>query len=148
MDPPLIVRPTAGSEFVDHAKALQTLVNIKKDNEWGLRQAADHTILSDVKMGTGFYYIPFEETVMKTAVAKITKRAPRIRTHRIEDVVVPGGSTDCQDGEWIAMRHWLSPSELRLYGKMRGWDIESSAVTSMSERTKTQRERFGLTSPQ
>ena len=108
VSPILTVRPVSGDdhpERIMRAKALQEHVNWGAANEWGLRIAADESILDDVKLGTGAYYVPFTEHVQKTKTAKVTRRGPAILTVPIEDFFVPGGSyDDLQRTRWLAIR--------------------------------------------
>jgi len=139
----------ATSESTADAKALQRFVNWGTANEWGLRAAADHTVLDDVQLGTGIFYIPWVDTIKKTKSAVVTQRGPVILPVAVEDFLVPGGSRgDLQRERWVGMRFWLTKSELETRAFARKWDIEGVAPCGDVSFVRTMREQYGRTAGQ
>src|SRR3990172_3914790 len=145
--PTLTVRAVHGRTSLQAAKALQAFINWGAANEWALRSAIEQSVLDDVQLGTGSLYIPFVEHQKKTKVKKITSRAPRILTHPIEDLILPGGAADdLQVARWVGLRWWYLFSELRDKAKAKKWDITGVIPVGAIGWTKSRREQLGRTS--
>jgi hypothetical protein len=147
VSPIVTTRPISGDQFperVQRAKALQDHIGWGVANEWGLRSAADESILDDVKLGTGVYYVPFVEDVRKTKSMTVKQRGPRILSVPIEDAFVPGGSyEDQQRTRWLALRFWYTSSELRDQARAGQWDISEAQAAGAVGWVRTRREMLG-----
>lgn len=147
VSPIVTVRAVSADDFperIDRAKALQAHVNWGAANEWGLREALDETVLDDVKLGTGVYYIPFVESIVKTKSRTVTRRGPRIFSIPVEDAFVPGGSyEDQQRSRWVALRFWPTKSELADEAEAGGWDISEAQPAGTVGWVRTRREMLG-----
>lgn len=145
VSPTVTVRAT-GQKGGDAAKAMQRFVNWVTDNEADMRKACEHTLLDDVQLGTGVYYIPWVDHMKKTDVHRVIRRGPKIFSVPPEDFLVPGGvESDLQTAQWCAMRRWLTEGELRLKGKQLGWDLEDVAPAAATGWVRHRRERMGHT---
>lgn len=142
---PIVNAQATNSAFTEFEYAIQRLINHGTNTDFGLREAADHTILDDVKHGTGVYYVPYTERVKVTDVARITERGPRIRSWPVEDFLVPGGTEELHGADWVGLRMWLTPSEMNMRSKVRGWDTSGAKMTTKSSAIRTTREAFGNT---
>lgn len=156
---PIVTVRETNKEFSEHAKALQMFVNWGVENEWGLREAAEHALLDCVQLGTGAFVVPYEEGIKKTRVRRVTERGPRIRAVAPEDLIMQGGSI--QDPErmpWIGIQMWMSGDELKAYGKVRSdiqdhegtddprkWDIDLAKPCGTISRTREMREFYART---
>lgn len=118
MKPILTVTPT-NKTWTKHAPPLQAFVNWGVNNEFNLRSAADHTIMDVVQLGTGATHTPFIKLVRKTRVVRIVDFGPQIQAIPIEDLIVPGGSTqDVNRLPWIGIRCWMSRKEVRAHASL------------------------------
>lgn len=130
----------------DQATALQEHINWGVANEWGVRQAAEESILDNVKLGTGIYYVPFVEDIRKTRDRTVTQRGPRVMTWPVEDFFVPGGSYgDLQATKWCAFRSWLNERQLTDQGAEDGWDVALAASAAHVGWVRNRREMLGRT---
>lgn len=146
VSPLLTVRPTNGSRFVRHAKAMQSWVNYMANNEVGLREAVENTLMDDCQLGTGIYYVPLVEHVKKTRNFRVTSKRPRVFSHPVEDTIVPGGvMDDIQDIPWIGLRFWYTKSEMMGRAKYRNWDISKSAPAGSKDWVRHRRESLART---
>lgn len=143
VSPTVTIRPT-GPQGGDAAKAMQRFVNWVTDNEADMRKACEHTLLDDVQLGTGVYYIPWVDQMKKTDVHRVLRRGPKIFSIPPEDFLVPGGvESDLQTAQWCAMRRWLTEGELRLQGRQLGWDLEGVSAAASTGWVRHRRERMG-----
>jgi len=149
IQPILTVRAVSADDFPDRrmrAEALQEHINWGVANEWGLRAAADETILDDVKLGTGIFHIPFVESIRKTRVETVTSRGPAIRPFPVEDFFVPGGAYgDLQTAKWCAGRWWYTESELKDHARAEDWDISMVSPSAAIGWVRNRREMLGRT---
>lgn len=131
----------------EQAVALQEHINWGVANEWGVRQAAEESILDDVKLGTGIYYVPFVEDIRKTRDRTVTQRGPRVLTHPVEDFFVPGGSYgDLQRTKWCAFRFWYNEQQLiDQGGGDAGWNIGAAQSAVNVGWVRNRREMLGRT---
>lgn len=149
IQPVLTVRPVAADEDLvkerrELADILQEHVNWGVTNEWGLRTAANETLLDDVKLGTGIFFIPFTESVKKTASLTVRERGPRIETVPVEDFIVPGGSYgNLQETRWVARRWWLDLTGLMDRAREEEWDIEGVQSAGAISWVRNRRELLG-----
>lgn len=146
-NPVLTARPTKGDpENVADAKVLQTFIDRVTMIESDLRDASEDAILDDVQLGTGVYYIPWVEHVVKHRDTKIISKGPKIVALPVEDLVVPGGSpSNIQKARWVAARFWKTQHELETLAEQLGWDIEGFSPCGARDSIKQVRERLGHT---
>ena len=146
-DPIIRVRPSGTHiDMEDVSADIQTLANRLAGTEMGLHSAARHTILDDVKHGTGVYYVPWTERVRITDIARITNRQPRVYSPPLEDVLTPGGAETFDEWlPWVGVRYWLSETQMRTRRDAYGWDIEGTQTTSSTGYTRYAREQSGNT---
>lgn len=145
ISPMVTVRATSG-KFKDHTKALQRWVNFVAANESGIREASEHTILDDVQLGTGIYYIPWVKTIKKTKVAKVLREGPKVFTMPIEDFITAGGADfDLQEMDWCSLRFWYTETQLQELAKKQDLDIENTIPVGVVGWVKSKRENLGRT---
>ena len=119
---PITVRHL-NKEYVEKAKAMQAWIDVLID-DIGLRPASEHSIFDTAQLGNGFYYIPFVETFTKHKAFKVTERGPKIISMLPDDVFATGGVFyDVQQCRTLALRFYLTDSELKTYQKTKKWDI-------------------------
>lgn len=130
-------------EAAETARALQRRVNIGATSEWGLRRPIEQACLDCVQLGTGVLVVPFVETITQTDIQRVTERGPRPQAWPIEDVVVPGGSTDdVQRLPWIALRSWLAPGPLALRARRERWETTDFQPQARPGFVRSQRENL------
>jgi len=146
ISPIVTVRPT-GDEFVDVGKSLQRLINWGVTNEWGLRRAAEHTILDDVQLGTGIYYIPFVTQTYKTMTQeRVTWAAPQIHSIPVEDFYLPGSSPpQLTHSRWAAFIRRMTLVQLQVSAKKLDWDLDGIQKTGSQGFVRDRRERLAKT---
>jgi len=145
--PVLTARGANGTVDPKAVSGIQRLIDWGIKSEWALRPAAEHSVLDNVQLGTGAYYIPFVEHKKKTKTKKVTSRAPRILTHPIEDVLVPGGAHgDLQTERWCALRFWYTEGEMEDRRDAEKWNIEGVIPVGTIGWMRTRREQLGRTS--
>ena len=145
IDPLVTIRPTSRGTQED-ADALQDLARHVAIVEAKIGPAAEDTILDDVQLGTGFYYIPWIEEVVKKRAYQVRTAGPRIISMPIEDVIVPAGSTgDLDEIRWLGLRFWLTHAELVDRANLRGWDIEGCSPASGTSTLRERRQNLGHT---
>lgn len=143
--PILSARPQ-DEPWVEHAKAVQRWINYVAANEFGLRDATDHTFFDCCQLGTGVFHIPFVEDIYKHKVFNVRTRGPRILPISPENFLVPGGSRgDIQRDRWVAVRHWYMPDEMRLRARFRGWDITRAIPVASIDWVRRHHEHLNLT---
>lgn len=150
--PIVTVRPTGTSqEEYDLANALQRFIAWGVEYEWKLRAAAEDATLDCIKLGSGALYIPWVESVKKTAKRVVRDVGPRILAIPPEDLVFPAGlQRDAQLLPWIGWRQYLSESEMRERtnhpDKDRAWD-DAAMLCGAPSATRQERERGGRSMP-
>ena len=143
---PFITARAVGPPFVEHAKAVQRFANWMAANELGLREAAEHTVLDDVQLGTGIYYIPWVEHTQKTDVHRVLTRGPRCLSIDPKDFIVPGGAYgDLQAVRWCGFRFWYTEGEFRERATLGKWDASKAMPVGMVDWVRSHRETLGLT---
>lgn len=144
---PIITTRAVNNKYIQHQKAFQRWTEYVATNELNLREQADHSILDNVLMGTGAFYIPWVEEVKKTNVLETTWQGPRVFSMPPEDVIVPGGSAASpQNTRWIGLRFWYTKAELELMKKQQEWDIDGAAIAGGMSTIRLERERLAGTS--
>lgn len=140
--PLLMVRGTDA----ETAKALQTLVNTIAEQIIGLRAAADVSFLDCCQLGTGVFYVPYVQKLLKGPSLKKRDQAPRIYPIAPEDLLVPAGSVgDVQTVPWVAIRHWYTKGEMPLVAKQNGWDTTGLEPSAQSDPVRSARLRLAKT---
>ena len=128
----------------DTAKALQRYINWMSKNEAETRPATEDTVLDDVQLGTGVFYIPWVERRKKTRTSKVLQRRPVIYSIPPEDLIVPSGSTkDIQDMQWAAIRFWKTWEELSDSERYDGWDLNGVVAAGAKDWVRNRRETLG-----
>lgn len=141
---PLVTTRAITPDAVQAAKALQTFINWGVTNEWNLRPASEHTILDDVQLGTGVYYVPFVEMKKKTRLARWMARGPRIVSVPLEDFVLPAGAGgDLQLEPWVAVRTWYTEGEFADQATAGDWTRDVAQPVGQVGWVRSQRERLG-----
>lgn len=155
VSPILTVRATRrANEFpnmVTAAAGLQDFADWGVANEWGLRQAANHTFLDAVQLGTGVFYTPHIEIVKRTGTRTVIDYGPRIRAIPIEDFLAPGGSGAILDElPWVDLRFWMTHGELQEYrkadDKAARWKIKDLKPVASVDYVRQRREALGRSS--
>lgn len=133
-------------DLAEHKKALEDFVDWGVRNEFELRQAAEHSILDTVQLGTGAYYIPWIVDRKKTKVQKIIGVKPRIHAWPIEDVIVQGGSVvNIQNMQFVGLRSYMTEHQLALNAELFDWDVSQAQEAASVGWVKNTRERLGRT---
>ncbi len=143
--PILTVRPVNPAR-VPEAKAMQFWVNWLAENECEMRTCAEHSLLDDIKLGTGIIYCPFVQREKKTKVRRITMMGAVMRSIAPEDFIVPGGAEqNVDDLSWCAARFYLTPSELQARAKEYKWAISEAKPIGSLSWVRSKREALGRT---
>lgn len=143
---PIVTIRATNERFTQQAKAFQRFTDFVTTNESGIRIASDDVFLDDVQLGTGVYYIPWVETLRKTKSSRLQERSPCVVGVPIEDFIVPGGAKrDLHKHRWVAYRTWLSPDELSVRAKLRGWNTDGIVATGSIGWVRNRRETLGRT---
>ena len=143
---PIVTVQAVSSEEIEGAKGLQRFINWGANSLFGVRNAAEHAILDNVQLGSGFYYCPWVERRKKTKTDSLLLGGPRIFSVPPEDFLVPGGaSEDLQTLPWVAMRTWLTPGDIARRVERSGWDVDGWAPAGGVEWVRSRRELLGRT---
>jgi muconolactone delta-isomerase len=139
---------TVRSPNVQYAKALQALVNkLSSMADVNFRPATEHSMLDDIILGTGLFYVPWTEATKKTNINKVKYFGPRIYSVGPEDILVPGGSMDnIELLPWIAYRTYPTEHELKLRAKRLDLDIEGIAPAGAVDQVRATRESLARSS--
>lgn len=141
---PLLTCRAQDGRYIKHAKAMQRLANFLPD-EMNLREAAEHMLFDTCQLGTGCYYVPFTETVLKTSGYKVTERGPKIMAIPPEDIIVFGGSyQNIQNQALFGIRFWYTESEMQGHKKFRKWDISAAKPCPSKDVVRARREIHAL----
>jgi hypothetical protein len=144
---PMVTVQAVEQRYIEGAKGLQRYVNWGVSGLFGTRNAAEHAILDDVQLGSGFYYCPWVEKRKKTKTDQLLIGGPRIFSVPPEDFLVPGGATDdLQTLPWVAMRNWFGPGEFGRRAIAREWDTEGVMPAGGVDWVRSRREVLGRTS--
>ena len=133
-------------ELSEAKKAVEDFVNWSVRNELDTKNAAEHSFLDDIQLGTGAFVIPWITDRKKTKVHKIISMHPQIMTWPIEDVILPGGSFQAvQNMPRIALRSYLTEWDLEFNRKTFNWNTEFATPAAAVGWVRTQREGLGKT---
>lgn len=144
--PVVTVRPTNGQseDTVARAKGIQRFIDRVVMVESDFQEASKNAVLDDVKMGTGVFYIPWMETVVKKKMMTVRDAGPRMIAVPIEDFFLAAGPySNIQTAEWVGARFYLTAGELNERSKLRGWDIEGLSVSGDTGWVRHTREVMG-----
>ena len=143
---PLVTCRATNTKWVQHSKAMQMFVDWALRNDFGSREEIEEMVLDDVKLGTGFFYVPFVEMVKKTVTRRITSRGPKIIAMPPEDVLLPGGArANLQLARWLALRFYYGEHDLEPRATELGWDIDGVQITGAVGWVRSRREALGRT---
>lgn len=143
---PLVTVRATNAAYKEHQKAMQRWVEYVATSECGLRAESEHSLLDDVQLGTGIYYVPWVERRKKTDIIETIERGPKIFAVPPEDFIVPGGSKgNPQDMRWCALRFWYNYAELALNASELGWDIEGVSIAGGTSALRQTREHLART---
>lgn len=139
-----MVKGTNDKVSIDTAKAIQRYINWLARNEVGIRVASEDTVLDDVQLGTGVFYIPWTEQRKKTRTSKIIRRRPIVYSIPPEDCITPIGTPyGIQDTPWIAIRFWKTIEELFDSAQYDGWNITDAQPAGAKDWVRNRREMLG-----
>lgn len=129
---------------VEDAKAMQEFAN-RVAKEMGLRTASEETLLDDVQLGTGVYYVPWVEEVKKVRSYEVRSKGPRAFYLPIEDFLVPAVAHSMYEyAPWIGLRFWLTEGEIALRAKVNPrWDIQGISHAGDTSWVRNRRETIG-----
>lgn len=129
----------------DAAKALQRFVNhLAASPDVDCRNAGEDTLLDDIQLGTGLFYVPWVERTKKTKTAKILSVGPRIKSMAPEDVIVPGGTTQSIDEmPLFGLIFYPTEQELADLARVNGWDLTYFAPVASRDWVRSRREILG-----
>jgi hypothetical protein len=124
-------------------KAFQRFINWVASHEANCREASEDSLLDNVQLGTGIYYIPWNEETKKTRTARVVARGPRIWSIPVEDCIVPGGckTSDVDELPWIALRFWLTDFEMADQAIRNKWDVSHALPSAAKDWVSTRREQ-------
>ena len=147
---PILSARATSERFVESAKSMQAFVDrlVEKDLV-GLKPAANTALLDDTQLGSGFYYIPYDEYVTKARAHKVTHRGPRIIAMSPEDVIItPGSRGDLQRDRFVALRFWYSKGEMAERARMLKWtDADKVQPIGRVDSARIQYERDASLTP-
>jgi hypothetical protein len=116
---PILTVAATKEQQVKQAQALQDFCNWGIENEFGVRECAEHAIMDVIQLGTGAIYTPYVEVVRKTQTRRIIDRGPRCQPIPIENLIVPGGTVgDVTTAPWVAIRMFLSFADVKARAMM------------------------------
>jgi hypothetical protein len=143
---PIVTVQAVSASEIEGAKGLQRFTNWGANSLFGVRNAAEHAILDNVQLGSGFYYCPWVERRRKTKTDQLLIGGPKIFSIPPEDFLVPGGaSEDLQTLPWVAMRVYLTAGEFSMRAIKGNWDTEGVMPTGSVEWVRSRRELLGRT---
>lgn len=143
---PVLMARDATGEFEKEAKLVQKVID-RGMKQWGLRPAAEDGLLDTTQLGTGVYYVTWQEVVKRTLSAtKVTRFGPRILSVPPEDFLVPGGAHgDLECMPWVAMRTWPTMKDLNTRAIAEGLELEGVQPAGNVGWVRSRRELLGRT---
>lgn len=126
VNPVLSVRSsTAGAE--KGSMALQHFIDVMAEAELNLRPSSREVVFDCVKLGTGFFYVPWVDRLIVRDVQEVTQSGPMAIAVPPDDLYLPPDcDIDLDRARWLAYRVILTEGELRLRGKDAGWDLDKA----------------------
>ncbi len=141
---PIITARETNAQWTEHTKAFQRFMNFGHANEFNTRVASENSFLDTIQLGTGIYYIPWVESVVRQRSRIIRHASPRIFSIPIEDFFVPGGSfDDLQRARWNGMRTMLTRGEMSERALAGRWDVRAAMPAGKKNFVRSERERLG-----
>ena len=131
-----------------HARALQTFINRMVNKDVGFRMGTNNAYLDVTQMGTGVFYIPWAVKLRKTNTHRIVDEGPRIFSVPVEDFLVSPSYSDMEDAPWVAMRTYLTSSEMEQRERLRNWDISEAEPAPVEDWVRSRRERLAHVEPE
>lgn len=129
-------------DYLQRAKAMQKWVDILI-KEIKLRKACEHSTMDTCQLGTGFFYTPFVEYYLKHKVYKIIHRGPIVYSMMPDDVLISGGPQyEIDDARLVAVRFYLTKSELETAKKFRKWESDLARPCAGGDWLRQRRERI------
>jgi hypothetical protein len=147
--PFVTVRPkpkgVGNDELVASAKALQVFANhLAASPDVSLRDAAETSILDNVQLGTGLFYVPWVEKYKKTKTGKVLSRGPKIRAIAPEDIIVPGGTRQSiEEMPLFGICVYYTEQELADAARVNNWDISGFKPLGATNWVRSRRETLG-----
>ena len=130
-------------DTVDAAKALQRFVNHIATDESGVYEAAKHSIMDDVQLGTMVLYTPWIQRRRKTRTSTILAQHPIIRPMPVEDWIIFENNKSLQETIGTGLRFYRSEGELNDYARLNNWNLDHVIPIGGKEWVRTRRETLG-----
>jgi hypothetical protein len=130
-------------ETVSKSKALQRLVNHIASTEAMVYPAVQHSLLDDVQLGTGVFYIPFVERLKKTKVASIKASHPIIRAVPPEDWIIFENNKSLQETIGTGLRFYRGEGELADIARKNRWNLEGVTPIGHTDWVRSRRYAVG-----
>jgi hypothetical protein len=127
---------------IDAAKAAQRFTNhLASAEDVNCRNATEDTVLDNVQLGTGLFYVPWVERTKKTKTAKVLSSGPRIKSVAPEDIVVPGGTQQTIDEmPLFGITFYPTQQELADLARVNKWDLTHFAPVATTGWVRSRRE--------
>jgi len=147
IDPLVSISLTPGNdEFAEHKKAVEDYMNWSVRQEMDVRNAAEHSFLDVIQLGTGALVTPWITNRRKTKVHKIVTMHPQVMPWPIEDVILPAGSFQAvQNMPRLWLRSYLTEWDLEFNRKTFNWNTEFATPAAAVGWVRTKRESMGKT---
>ena len=125
-------------KYEDYSDAVQDWIDWGCREAFNIEEAINVAAFDCIRLGPMALYIPYVEKVKVTDTMKVIDRGPRIKTLVIEDFhLVEGSAGNIQDDQWVSMDMWLTSSDLEMYKKKAGWNLEGvEPAANVSEVTQ------------
>lgn len=133
---------TGDKAYSNSVKAFQRFINWVAANEANCRLASEDSLLDDIQLGTGIYYVPWGEETRKTKTASVINRGPRIWSIPVEDCLVPGGlkTSDIEEFPWIGLRFWLTKYDMADRAIRNNWNVSAALPAAAKDWVSVRRE--------
>ena len=133
-------------EFIEHKKAVEDFLNWSVRQEMDVRNAAEHSFMDVIQLGTGALFTPWITNRRKTKVHKIITSHPQVMPWPIEDVILPAGSFQAvQNMPRLWLRSYLNEWDLEFNRKTFGWNTEVATPAAAVGWVRSKREALGKT---
>jgi hypothetical protein len=147
VSPPVTVRPRKG--FDDYQEAVQDYLNHGINSTFNFKAAVKEALLDDVQLGTMVFYVPWMQTIRKTDLFHVEQQGPKMYCLDPKDFIIPPrAGKNIQEVKFCTMRKWMDKNEIKLAGRLQGWEIDDpNAASDSADQVGSERLRVAGISP-